>query len=196
MATPFFDSIVLQAARAVQDPRTSVADDNEKRYKLADWSIYINQAIRDFILEIAKGNAPDAWITMPEYIKYYPVMAIVSNRTPLPDGLWMPLTVMEAVGLPEIIRIPDEELPDVLTGQHALIIPRIEQKGYYLDEGDIVILPLSVPTTQLLIRGVKEHMDVIRASDVDIQLSTMLTGELVKRVVALATMDASRNVQS
>lgn len=146
MATTTLNTLILQASRMVQEARTDagVGGDTGMRYTSANWTDYVNKALRDFLADKVVTLGVEKFALMfSEYVKTSGVLTVASGVVAKPsDALWV-MAVAKSDYTLWYDRVAEEDVVSVQTGRNAMITPSASRPVFWESDGNINTLGLT-----------------------------------------------------
>jgi len=199
MATVVMNDLILKAARKVQEYRTSAAiggDSATFRFTSADWTDYINRAVRKYLKERLDLLGVEGFrVLYPEYEKPSGVLTLAAGAVAKPSDALVILNLAKSDLSIFYEMLPRERITAVQTGRDTEIVPSATKPVFWEEEGFIKTLGLT--TGNVVARYIKTHTDVLPiASAAGVGVKNTAAGEYTVATQLLSAPTWSRTLQS
>lgn len=195
MATTKLNNLIIAVSRRVGDARTdaSSAGDSGRRITSALWVEYVNQALKDLLMEKFEALGVDGFAdAFPEFVKTSSALTLTGGSVAKPADAWVFVELLKSDGSIRFERVESSRVLQVKYGHDPLQVPSATEPAFYEEAGNVVALPSSVGTWTVVGRYVVTPEDLVvvtGAGGTDLSLNARWWGELKDRVAALAVKD-------
>ena len=163
MATVVMNDLILKAARKVQEYRTSAAiagDLATFRFTSADWTDYINRAVREYLKEKMEQLGIEGFrMLYPEYEKESGILTVAAGAVAKPSDALVILNLEKSDATIFYDLLPKNRIAGVQTGRDTEIVPSVTKPVFWEEDGFIKTLGLT--TGNVIARYIKTHTDVL-----------------------------------
>src|SRR3990167_1771527 len=163
MATVVMNDLILKAARKVQEYRTSAAiagDLATFRFTSADWTDYINRAVREYLKEKMEQLGIEGFrMLYPEYEKESGILTVAAGAVAKPSDALVILNLEKSDATIFYDLLPKNRIAGVQAGRETEIVPSVTKPVFWEEDGFIKTLGLT--TGNVIARYIKTHTDVL-----------------------------------